>query len=311
MQLNQYISNLLYRYDCVVVPNFGAFLSHYSSAQIDKNNNIFYPPKKRLSFNAQLQSNDGVLANHIADLEQLTYDQALAKISKLVTDINARLNKNETVVLTHIGTIRKTKDKLQFEPIYDLNYLTEAFGLSQFVSPEISRQAHLEVVASLEDKAPITLSPKKRRVQSILKYAAIAVLTLGLGGYLGSNAYLQHIEQLNTVAQEEANIALGVKIQEATFVVSTPLPAITLNVGNPVRNYHIVAGAFRIKTNSERKLRQLKRLGFNARSIGQNRYGLHQVVYDSYQNREEAQKALHFIKHTQDPMAWLLVKAIP
>ena len=63
------------------------------------------------------------------------------------------------------------------------------------------------------------------------------------------------------MAQELANIALDNKIQEATFVVNTPLPAITLDVNKSYGTFHIVAGAFRIETNCDRKLRQLKRLG--------------------------------------------------
>ncbi len=311
MQLNQYISDLLYRYDCVVVPNFGAFLSHSVSAQINQEINAFYPPKKRLSFNVKLQSNDGVLANHIADVEQITYDNALAKIAKHVSDINTRLEQNKAVELGCIGVLSLIDGKLIFEPSNEINYLTESFGLAQFISPEIAREKHLKVVESLEEKAPIALSARKRKTSTVLKYAAVAVLALGLGGYLGSNAYMQQIEQQNILAQEEANVALSQKIQEATFVVSTPLPAITLEVENFVGKYHIVAGAFRIEANCDRKLRQLKRLGFNARKIGQNRYGLHQVVYDSYQNRQDAQRALFSIKRTQDPAAWLLIKTLP
>ena len=65
MQISQLISTLLYRYECVVVPGFGAFLSQRISAKIDPQSHAFYPPKKRLSFNEQLQSNDGILANYV------------------------------------------------------------------------------------------------------------------------------------------------------------------------------------------------------------------------------------------------------
>jgi hypothetical protein len=189
--------------------------------------------------------------------------------------------------------------------------LTESFGLSQFVSPTVSRTTHLKVVEAIEQKAPIALSSRKRKTQSVFKYAAVAVVMLGLGGFLGSNTYLQHIEQQNILAQEQANMALDNKIQEATFVMSNPLPAVTLEVAKTSGNFHIVAGAFRVKSNCDRKLRQLKRLGFNARNIGQNRFGLHQVIYDSYQTRQQAQRALYQIKRTQDSSAWLLIKALP
>lgn len=309
MQLNQYISDLLFRYECVIVPNFGAFLAHNISAKIDTHTHSFLPPKKRLSFNVQLQTNDGVLANHIANLEQISYDNALAKIAKQVAEINNRIDNGEAIVLTLIGTLKKSGGKLQFEPSYEVNYLTESFGLSSFNSPEILRDSPLKV-ASPKEKLPSPLTVKKRRAQSIMRYAAITILALGLGGYLGSNAYINQIEQHNIQAEAEANIALENRIQEATFAVSTPLPAIVLDIKSRAEDFHIVAGAFRVKANSERKLRQLKRLGFKARIIGQNRYGLHQVVYDSYSSRDEAQRALYTIKRTQDPTAWLLIKTL-
>jgi hypothetical protein len=312
MQLSQYVSNLLYRYECVVVPDFGAFLAHKIPAEIQENTNSFYPPKKQLSFNVQLQSNDGVLANHISEIEQISYENALAKIAKQVAALKLRLEKNETLEFQNIGALQNTKDgQLVFEPSYNLNYLTEAFGLTQFVSPTISRATHLKIVEEIENKTPITLSSEKRKTRSVFKYAAVAVVMLGLGGVFGSNVYMQHIEQENILAQEKANIALDNKIQEATFVVSSPLPAITLDINKSVGNYHIVAGAFRIEANCNRKLRQLKRLGYSARKIGQNSYGLHQVVYDSYQTRQEAQRALYNIKRTQDSSAWLLIKLLP
>jgi hypothetical protein len=312
MQLSQYISTLLYRYECVVVPGFGAFLTHKVSAEIDTQAQVFSPPKKRLSFNEQLQSNDGVLANYIATSEKVSYENALSKIAKQVAEIQQSLKKNETVSLKYVGDLSRSKTgALEFEPSYHLNYMTAAFGLSQFVSPEVKRDLPLMVVGAKEKETTLILASRKNRTNAVIKYAAVAVIMLGLGGFMVSNAYIQHIEKENIVAQEKARIALDNQIQEATFLVNTPLPAITIDVEKPSGSFHIVAGAFRVKANSERKLRQLKRLGFNARLIGQNRYGLHQVVFESYKERRAAERALYNIKRTQDPAAWLLIKTIP
>ncbi|MEC8536463.1 MAG: SPOR domain-containing protein [Bacteroidota bacterium] len=313
MQISQFISTLLYRYECVVVPGFGAFLSHRISAKIDPQSHAFYPPKKRLSFNEKLQSNDGILANYVAETEQISYENAMAKIAKQVAGLNKRLQQNETVTLDFIGSLQRSKSgTLSFEPSYHLNYLTEAFGLAQFAAAEISRELPSKVKNIKDAKTAQILALKKRRINSVIKYAAVVLIILGLGGFLGSNAYIQHINQQNLLAQEAANSALDNQIQEATFVVSSPLPAISLNLEKSVvGDYHIVAGAFRIKNNSERKLRQLKRLGFNARLIGQNRYGLHQVVFESHQLRKDAERALYKIKRTHDPAAWLLIKSVP
>jgi hypothetical protein len=312
MQLSQYISELLYRYECVVVPGLGAFLTHKVSAEIDAQAQVFSPPKKRLSFNEQLQQNDGVLANHIATSEKVSYENALAKIAKQVAEIQQSLKQNETVSIKYVGDLSRRKTgTLEFEPSYHLNYMTAAFGLSQFVSPEVKRDLPLKSAGAKEKEKTLILVSRKRLTNAVIKYAAVAVILFGLGGFMVSNAYIQHIEKENIVAQEKARIALDNQIQEATFLVNTPLPAITIDIEKPSGNYHIVAGAFRVKANSERKLRQLKRLGFNARLIGQNRFGLHQVVFESYKERRAAERALYNIKRTQDPASWLLIKSVP
>ena len=258
------------------------------------------------------RSNDGVLANYIATSEKVSYENALAKIAKQVAEIQQSLKKNETVSLKYVGDLSRRKTgALEFEPSYHLNYMTAAFGLSQFVSPEVKRDLPLKVLGAKEKEATLILASRKSRTNTVIKYAAVAVIMLGLGGFMVSNAYIQHIEKENIVAQEKARIALDNQIQEATFLVNTPLPTITIDIEKPSGSFHIVAGAFTVKANSERKLRQLKRLGFNARLIGQNRFGLHQVVFESYKERRAAERALYNIKRTQDPAAWLLIKSVP
>jgi nucleoid DNA-binding protein len=312
MQLSQYISDLLYRYECVTLPNFGAFLSHPISARINEGTSSFYPPQKQLSFNVQLKSNDGLLASYISDVENISFKVATRKIENQVSQLKLRLEKGETVEFKHIGElISSDEGSLSFIPSDSLNYMTEAFGLASFVSPSVERQAHQEVVQKLESRGAIALTPKRRKSALYMKYAAIAVLALGLAGSIGSNLYLTQIEVQNNLAIDTANTTLDNKIQEATFVIDNPLPAVMVNLKKQNGNFHIVAGAFRVKANSEKKLQQLKTLGFSARLIGVNSYGLHQVVYESFETRKDAERALFKIRKTQDRAAWLLIKNIP
>ena len=111
--------------------------------------------------------------------------------------------------------------------------------------------------------------------------------------------------------KEEANIQLDAKVQEATFIIENPLPAATLTVEKQSGNYHIVAGAYRVAENSETKVAQLQALGYKAKMIGVNKYGLHEVVYASYQTADEALKALRQIRKDNNPSAWLMVKELP
>jgi hypothetical protein len=44
MKIEKYISALLYRYQCVTVPGFGAFLTEWQSAQVIEGQHSFIPP---------------------------------------------------------------------------------------------------------------------------------------------------------------------------------------------------------------------------------------------------------------------------
>lgn len=311
MRLETYIGDLLYRYECVTVPDFGAFLTQAISARLNESNNAFYPPRKVVSFNEQLQNNDGLLARYVADIEKIPYETAVKKIAKRTKTFKSYLIQGETLTFENIGDmVLNQEGKIVFEPTDHRNYLTESFGLTQFVSPRITREVYKEEVEELEKVIPIAITPEKRKARPYLKYAAVAVIALTLGGFLASNYYVNQIESHNQLAQEEANEQLEQRIQQATFVIENPLPAVSLNVEKQSGRYHIVAGAFRVESNSDKKVDQLKRSGYKARKIGKNKYGLHQVVYSSYDDRLEALRALRQVRRDHNRDAWLLVKQL-
>lgn len=310
MQLENYISDLLYRYDCVIVPDFGAFLTEHHSATVNNDTNAFYPPRKIIAFNEQLQNNDGLLAHYIADVEKIPFEIALQKIKKRVNFLKFYLTQGETVTFKNIGEIIfNSEGRIVFEPSYNLNYLTDAFGLSQYESQTVLREVHKETVTQIEAVTPITVTPETRNYRNYFKYAAIGLIALTLGGLGASKYHVNQIETHNQLAQEQATQALETKIQQATFSLN-PIPAITIGVTKQTGNYHVVAGAFRIEENCDKKVAQLRREGFSARKIGANKYGLHQVVYASFETRLEARKALENIKSTHNKAAWLLAKKL-
>lgn len=308
MQLETYISDLLYRYECVTIPEFGAFLTQRASATIDAATNTFYPPKKTVSFNEQIQKNDGLLAHYVADVEKIPFEIANEKVSKRVSLIKSLLTQGETVTFKNIGDlVFNSEGNIVFEPSNQLNYLTNSFGLSQFVSPSVSREVYKQEVEALEKVIPLTVSHEKRNARPYFKYAAVALIALTVGGLVSSKYYIDQIEQHNQIAQKQATKQLEAKIEQATFSLN-PLPAITLNVIKQSGNYHVVAGAFRVEDNCEQILSELKAQGYNARTIGVNKYGLHEVVYGSYETAEDALTILRTVRKNYNEDAWLLVK---
>jgi len=310
MTIATYISDLLYRYECVILPGFGAFLTQKVSAKYNENEQNFYPPKKQISFNSQLTKNDGLLANYIAEVENLGYGQAIYKIEEYVLQLQLELEREKSFSLKNIGSIELTEEgKIKFSPLASSNFLSASFGLAQIPAVRLTREELKREVEALEEKAPILFTPERRNKVPYLKYAAIGLLALGLSGVAGLKLYSNQITDHNIAEQQAAESQLQQKIQEATFVIDNPLPEITFTVTNQSGNYHIVAGAFRVEENAHQKVEELRAAGHKARYIGENRYGLHQVVYSSFQSRRDAINALRAIQNT-DSGSWLLTQEL-
>ena len=307
MKLTSYISDLLYRYECVIIPNFGGFVTNTKSAHIGANGKTFYPPTKSLTFNNHLKNNDGLLANYIASVDKMPFKTAMNFIQFEVQEWVEKLQ-NEDLILDNVGTLSLEGDNIIFEPQKDINYLTQSFGLSSFISPEIKRETYAKQVEKLEEKAPILISQKRKAAPDYLKYAALFVIGLSLFAWGGSKLYNDYQLSKEVATHKKQQEKLNTTIQEATFVVSDPLPSITLTAQRATKPYHVIAGAFRFPENAERKVRQLHKLGFNARILGVNQWGLTQVSFESYNTNREAREGLVVIRQTISEDAWLLIQ---
>jgi hypothetical protein len=314
MKIEPYISQLLYRYQCVTVPGFGAFLTEFQSAQLDENAHSFYPPKKLVSFNPFLKNNDGLLANHLAQTEKIAYEIAVNAIQNEVADWKNNIQEFGRFSIKNIGEFTLNAEKnLVFVPVDQINYLKESFGLSSFVSPAVKREAYKQAVETLEEKAPIAFTPEKRNSYKALKYAAIVTLSIGLTGVLGYKLYdnyLMQVEQETLLVQSNVQKKINQKIQEATFFIENPLPSVTLTVPNEKMPYHVVAGVFRIESNAENAYQALLKLGFKAKRLPANKHGMFPVLYGSYASYTEAQGTMKDIQKLDNKEAWLLIEEL-
>ena len=105
MNIATYISDLLYRYECVILPGFGAFLTQKKSAHFNEDAQAFFPPKKLISFNAQLKKNDGLLANYLAETKDISYPAAVYKLEEFVLQLNHDLEKKRKISLDNLAAI--------------------------------------------------------------------------------------------------------------------------------------------------------------------------------------------------------------
>ncbi len=306
MTLANYISDLLYRYECVIVPNFGGFIANNKSAKIDVTNQTLQPPYKQISFNSHLKNNDGLLANYIASVDKILYKCAVNFIQLEIETWKQKLE-YEDLTLDEIGTLSLEDNRLIFEPQHKLNYLTSSFGLGDVVSLEIKREVYLKQAEKLEDKVPLILTADRKRAPGYLKYAAIFVLGLSAIGF-GSKLYNDYQNKQLVIAAKEQQEVINQKIESATFVITKALPTLNLDISAEKQNYHVIAGAFRFPENAIKKVNQLKAEGYDARILGINKWNLTIVSFQSYSTQEEARRILFNIQNGVEEDAWLLIQ---
>ncbi|MDA6070917.1 SPOR domain-containing protein [Flavobacterium sp. AC] len=319
MKIENYIAQLLYRYQCVTVPGFGAFLTEIHSAQLNENTNSFFPPKKSISFNSHLKNNDGLLANHIANAEKTSYGFAVSAIAFEVISWKKTLEENGVISLKNIGEMRLNAEKnIIFTPNDQTNYLASSFGLSPFVSPVVKKELFEKKIQEIQEREPIALFEEEdgKSSNSFLKYAAIFILGLGITGSIGYPLYQNQIDAKTLIVESAVQKKVQNKIQEATFFIQSPLPAVTLSIDSAkvenaeekVMPYHIMAGAYRSEQNARKAYNQLIKDGFSARMLSENKHGLFPVLYGSYATMSEAQKAQKDIQKGENPEAWILIE---
>ena len=289
MKVSYHIFNLLQEYDCVIVPNFGAFVARNISAKISHDGTKIYPPNKEITFNKSLIKSDGLLINRISSNENISYDMANDKLSNWVVKSHKKISKQGYIEIKNIGSISLENEKYIFNPSQNSIFLKSSYGLNSIDSNEIKRSTN-----SISN--------------SYLKYAAILIVFLSLAGIF-TKSYFDSVNEFNEASYAQANLEIEKKIQKATFNINSSLPTVKLPIKKQYGDFHIIAGSFMLEENSLKMIANLKSKGFiEARKVGVNKFGLLQVAYNSYDTVEEARLALAEIRLSQDVNAWLLIK---
>lgn len=137
------IASLLYDHDTVIVPGLGAFVRHDQSARVNVITNEFQRPSSSLVFNPQQREENALVSDFLMACDGLTDDDARTAVASFVNDCFAQLKENRMVTLPELGTLSYDEnDNLVFEPVGDVNFNSDAFGLDDlnpqpvFVSPE-------------------------------------------------------------------------------------------------------------------------------------------------------------------------------
>ena len=131
IELERHIEILLLNNDCVIVPNFGGFMTHHVEAHYDEEQEMYYPPLRTIGFNPQLTLNDSLLAQSYIDVYDISYPEALQRIDSEVSEVKQHLANEGAYEMSDLGTIFYHHDgSYTFKPCEAGNLTPELYGLS-------------------------------------------------------------------------------------------------------------------------------------------------------------------------------------
>lgn len=176
MTLENLISELLLRHNCVVIPSFGGFVAGQIPAHFDTEKGVILPPRKSLLFNKQLISNDGLLIATYAKHNHLNYDVAEFFIRDTVKKWQDKLAKGERVSIENVGFLYLDAEKnIGFEQDRYSNLLLASYGLSnvhfipetdiQFVVNEKTGRVSIDEPKEVINTPIIPIEPVREPIQ--------------------------------------------------------------------------------------------------------------------------------------------------
>ncbi len=129
---------LLIDNDCVIVPGFGGFMAHYKPAEYFEETGLFYPPRRVIGFNEQLQINDSLLVQSYVETYDCSYPEAIRRIDQEVGEIKQSLTSNGEYEFSGVGVISlKADNTYDFTPSLSGLISPSLFALSSFSFTEL------------------------------------------------------------------------------------------------------------------------------------------------------------------------------
>lgn len=309
------IKSLLYRYDCVIVPDFGGFVAKRKSAIFHPIDYKFDPPKKMVGFNSDLVHTDGLLANEYAKNNDLSYQEAIEQIEKEVSHWKATLDNNQTLTISDLGTLTIKNNVIEFEPSENQNFALESFGLSSLRGKYILREEK-EVATPRKSKAWVSYAAAIGFAflvggssffanQNLVQNQLSSVLPL-----LNANNVVESVNEtpvapiidVNNIDKEVIAITPINETDESATIVAknstleeikttdevSSVDASSTEVDLSVKKYQVIGGSFKIYSRAMEHQAKLKRQGYDRAVIIGKVGNYFMVAYDTFHDVTEA-----------------------
>lgn len=324
ISIDKHISQLIAGHDCVIIPGFGAFLSHRIPAHYNAEEQIYMPPRRTLGFNPRITMDDALLTTAYMQQYGISYNQAAILMKDDVKKLKKRLSRKGQLYFGELGILSMNIDGvISFEPAENGIDDPDNYGMMPL---PISMLAH-------QEEPTITIKINRHRIsQYIAAAAAIIIMFIFVTplsehtfkndtkASLGSFASPEQISMMQQVSapapvsvtkntceicpiEESAKQEVAV---ETPATVETPETNTSDNQASVVATskYHIIVASSPTEENAGLAIKELaSKAQFEYTKVKGN--GRIRISAGGYDTQEEAQTALSGIQ-TTFPDAWIL-----
>jgi hypothetical protein len=167
ISIDRHISRLIASNDCVIVPGFGAFLSHRIPAHYNAEEQIFMPPRRTLCFNAQITMDDALLTTAYMQQYGISYKQAAILMKDDIRKLKKRLSAKGRLYFGELGTLSMNIDGvISFEPAENAIDDPDNYGMMPL---PFAMLAHKE-------EPTITIKINRHRISQYVAAAAAIII---------------------------------------------------------------------------------------------------------------------------------------
>ncbi len=183
-ELVRHIEFLLLDNDCVIIPQFGGFVTRHMPAKYIEDEQLFLPPIRTVGFNMQLKEDDGLLVNSYMKTYQATEAEARNLLRKQINQLRQELLENGSCDMGSLGLLTSDENgTLKFSPCQAGTVCPAFYGLDALLfTPlqENKNETTLSANQSIKEKNnnEITIRLKKVWLQNIAAVAAVVLMFL-------------------------------------------------------------------------------------------------------------------------------------
>ncbi len=312
--LQLHIDYLVRRHECVILPGIGAVISTHRSAKFVEETGEMLPPGREFAFNAEIKSNDGLLANSIARRRKISYDEALTEMTSELAALSYQLKEESEVNIGNVGRLVLESGSIVFKPFTTPDERAARLGLValQISAPEIKKvDSEGSILAeSVEEKtgeaAKITDNRRfdtsrfyyvpVRKSLARIAAAVMAIVAVGLSILLPFRNEAVHRDYASVVPVKEMTAAIAIDKQELAEVAPTE---------EADEDYRVVVGTFTTEGELDRFLELHKASPFKLEVLRQGKliYAVAAASSSMEEMREFKRDATFYAEY---PNAWIL-----